>query len=492
MIRIFILAAAGLAAAACTDNSPVAPEAAPDPIVAAGAGSPKTARVTNTDDAGPGSFRAAVLAANADASIKRIQFIGRAGTIALSSTVEFTGTQDLQIDGNRSTIDGGLLAGLEDPSLRATGGGDLSITTLTFRNAPGPGVDVEVPASSSGIRKYSLVNIDVIGNGGHGVVINDQTFPELAGDADATPPVPPNPDGSSASLHVTVTGSSFHNNGFGALDRDGLRINEGGEGHLIVKISLTKATNNGADGIELDERGEGNVDFEVFGSQFSGNGAFALGMPDPDLDDGIDVDESMGGHLIGKVILTSANDNYEEGFDFNENDAGDLRIDMSLVEASRNLEEGIDLEEDDDFAGGGDLITTMSGIVANGNAGGDAGVKIREKGVGDLDARLTTVQAGGNETRGIQLREDAGGSMVAELRLIRTDDNAGIGIDFDENGTGGLSASVKNSGSRNNDGFGVRADDQGADGASTLVLTNVTLTGNIDGPSGGGGVTITP
>ncbi len=75
------------------------------------------------------------------------------------------------------------------------------------------------------------------------------------------------------------------------------------------------------------------------------------------------------------MILTPANDNYEEGFDFNENNAGDMRIDFSLSEASRNREEGIDLEEDDDFAGGGELVTTMIGVKANGNRAGDAGVK---------------------------------------------------------------------------------------------------------------------
>ena len=106
-------------------------------------------------------------------------------------------------------------------------------------------------------------------------------------------------------------------------------------------------------------------------SQVTGNGRF-----DPtDLDDGFDIDESDDGSIVGIVFLSSANNNYEEGFDFNENHAGDLRVDMRQVEASGNGEEGIDYEEDDDFAGGGDLVTTMVHVTANRNGaiGGDAG-----------------------------------------------------------------------------------------------------------------------
>ncbi len=64
--------------------------------------------------------------------------------------------------------------------------------------------------------------------------------------------------------------------------------------------------------------------------------------------------------------------------------AGDLRVDMTLVEAIGNLEEGIEYEEGDDFAGGGDIVATLTGVKTrdNGEADGDAGLKLREKGVG--------------------------------------------------------------------------------------------------------------
>ena len=91
----------------------------------------------------------------------------------------------------------------------------------------------------------------------------------------------------------------------------------------------------------------------------------------------MDVDESNDGHVIGRVTNSIASDNFEEGWDFNENDAGDFLVDMTNAEASRNLEEVVDFEEDDDFPGGGDLVTTLVGVTADENEGGDAGIKIR-------------------------------------------------------------------------------------------------------------------
>ena len=69
------------------------------------------------------------------------------------------------------------------------------------------------------------------------------------------------------------------------------------------------------------------------------------------------------------------------------------------------------MEEDDDFAGGGDLTATLVGIKADGNgAGGDAELKIREKGLGDLTAMVRNAQTNGNLTDGINIREDADGN----------------------------------------------------------------------------------
>ena len=63
-----------------------------------------TALVSNTADAGAGSFRAAVEAANSDPAITSIRFRRDLGTIELQSTVTYTGTQALTIDGRGTEI----------------------------------------------------------------------------------------------------------------------------------------------------------------------------------------------------------------------------------------------------------------------------------------------------------------------------------------------------------------------------------------------------
>ncbi len=483
MSRLAILALSCVVAAACSDASSVAPLTPSD--ASAASSHDRAVRVINYNNDGPGSFRAAIAKANENPSVGRIEFPFRSGVVQLSEPVVYTGAQSLTIEGFRATLDGSGLTGTGG-AFQSVGGGDLSVNGLTVRNAPDAGIEVNIPSDATGLKKVTLIGVEITGNDGHGVVINDQTFPEEAGDADANPPIPPNPAGSAASLKVVVFGAKFDGNGFGASDRDGLRINEGGDGDLFVSISLSHASNNGADGIELDERGAGTVQFDLVGSQLSGNGSL-----DPsDFDDGIDVDEAGAGDLVGRIAVTSANDNFEEGFDLNENDAGDFRVTMTLVEASRNREEGIDFEEDDDFAGGGDLVTTLTGIKANGNAAGDAGLKIREKGDGNLDATVTGLEASDNLTSGVQVREDAAGNLVAVIRHAVVNHNANHGIDFDENAAGNLTATVAQSSSTNNTGFGVRADNAGA-GVGTLLLEGVTLTGNGSGPVGGGGVTVT-
>jgi hypothetical protein len=441
-----------------------------------GATPPSTVYVSNSNDSGPGSFRAAILQANLNPAIARVVFRRWVSTILLQSTIWFTGPQNLTIDGNRATLDGTNAGG---PAFFMDHGDDLTVSDLTVRNAPAEGIKVEVPGGATGTIRVLLLNVDIIDNDGHGVLVNDQVDPTDAANA----------SGSAASVAVSVFGTRFIRNGYTALmsDLDGLRVNEGGEGDLSITIMHSSAEDNGADGIETDERGAGDVRVDMFNSHVTGNGPH-----DPaDLDDGFDIDEAGDGSIVGKIVHSSANNNYEEGFDFNENDAGDLRVDMVLVEANGNREEGIDYEEDDDFAGGGDLVTTMFGVRANGNGvdGGDAGLKIREKGAGNLDVTLKGVETSNNLIGGTSIREDADGNLVASMTKATSLANTGHGIDFDENTTGtdvtgDLTATVTTSNSSNNGGAGVRADEQST-GVGSLILTTVTLNANVGGATAG-------
>lgn len=476
MKRLIALSLSAVALAACSpDAAPFGPNAGlrstADSPLSVGSGS--TVIVTHGYASGKGSFSDAVARANADAKITRIEIKPANLTVRLAASVTYTGAQPLTISGKRSTIDASAVAG---SALIANGGADLTLEDLTIRDASGEGLEMQVPTTAAGTITVVLRDFTAIGNDGHGVLINDQEQTET------TDGVQPNGNGSAAALVVRVENVRFAENGYSVSDRDGLRVNEGGEGDLTFTAVNARSEDNAADGIELDERGNGSVLIDVRDTQILRNGKF-----DPeDLDDGFDIDEYDAGSISGTMIRTKANDNYEEGLDFNENNAGDLRVDLSEVEASRNREEGIDYEEDDDFAGGGDLVTTMVDIIANGNGadGGDAGLKIREKGVGDLEANVTRVQTSENVIGGISVREDAAGALRSTIVSANSFGNTGNGIDFDENSTGDLTATVNASSSTNNGGVGVRGD-EASDGVGSLTLTGVTISGNVGGNTSG-------
>ncbi len=462
------------------------------------AASPDTVFVVNAKDSGPGSFRSAILLANDDPTISRVQFLGRVSTIFLTQKVEFAGGQDLSIVGNGATLDGSKAGG--DPAFVASGGGNLAVSSLKVRNSLAEGIVVQVPPSATGTIRVSLINLDIVNNLGHGVLVNDQE------DSSTTDAVQPDPDGSAATVDVSVLNCRFIHNGYSVTDRDGLRVNEGGAGDLIITVKHTLAQENGADGIEIDERGAGDVRVDMFGTRLIGNGPF-----DPlDLDDGFDIDEYNDGSILGTVVLSQANHNHEEGFDFNENNAGDLRVNMQFVEATGNGEEGIDLEEDDDFGedgdpngGGGDLVAVMSNIVTIGNGNGaDGALKIREKETGDLDVTLTNILSVNNFGSGIFARESQTGSSVVRIVRALVSGNkisdlgedgfaGGHGIELLESGGGDLTGTVSSSNSAANEGFGVFGDETGA-GAGAVTLSGVTFVGAPNGAGDTGGNAILP
>jgi hypothetical protein len=326
--------------------------------------------VTSAADGGPGSFRAAIARANADPAVTRVVFTGRARTVALAATVEFTGAQDLVLDGNGAALDAPASAPAGVPRL---GGGDLAVMALTVRQAPAEGLTVE-GAAATGVIRVWLSGVDILDNKGHGVLVNDQV------DSTTTDGVQPNGAGSAASVAVAVWNSRFLRNGFSVSDRDGLRVNEGGDGDLWIAARHVTADGNAADGIEVDERGAGDVRVDMFGAHHRQR-AF-----DPaDLDDGFDIDDTTRAASSAASRSRRSATTTKKASTSTRTTAATCAVDLWLVDASGNREEGIDYEEDDDFAGGGDLVATMIGVRANGNGvdDGDAGLKIREKGLGE-------------------------------------------------------------------------------------------------------------
>jgi hypothetical protein len=466
----FLLVGGIVLVAACAE-SPTSVIAPPVDGAARAVGAAIVVHVTSNADAGPGSLRQALLDAGGDPAIGVVHVTKGLGTIAIAQPLVFTGAQALTLRGSDATIDG-LALGAGESALVATGGASLDIRELTVQNAPGSGILVDVPAGASGTISFSLSGSHIRDNGKHGVIVNDQT--EYFKDPNSTLP-----DGSDASLLVLVQGSEFDGNGNGEIDQDGLRVNEGGIGSITATIRGSIFRRSGADGLELDERGDGDAIFTVERTQLVSNGAFSTVDPD----DGIDVDESGNGHIVARFTDVVASDNSEQGVDLNENDAGDLEVFMTRVEASRNAEEGIEFEEDDDVAGGGDLRARLlwTTTIGNGAGGGDAGLKLREKDVGNLSAEIINAVSSTNVgLQGILVREDADGSMDATITSATTTGNGSDGIKLDENGNGNLSVRVIGSTSSNNAGAGIDAEQQ-ASGAGTLRVRSLIGGGNADG-----------
>jgi hypothetical protein len=460
-------------AAACTDNAetPLEPTAA---LSSLGAG----VRVTTRADDGPGSFRQAVLHANSDPSIGTIRFDQGLGPIKLVQPVIYSGDQALVIRGEGARLDGSGLPA-DGSALVTEGGGALTITELTVARAPGNGITIKVPDQATGVFKVRLHEVTIRENGLHGILINDQA--EYFID-----PLAVSEAGSAASLLVEVSDSRFERNGFAVIDSDGLRINEGGEGTLEADIRGSRFADNGADGLELDERAAGDAKFALRHTALAGNGSFTS----EDFDDGIDVDEGGDGDLIGRFNHVVANRNFEQGVDLNENGVGDLRVSMADVSAAENSEEGIEFEEDDDVAGGGDIQAELVRVTArrNGGAGGDAGLKLREKGDGNLVARLVDAVSLGNRlvsgddpVSGILLREDEEGNLTAELVRAIARRNGGDGIALEENEGGNLTGQIRRSTASSNDGAGASLA-QEPTGAGQVTFSSFTAPGNDGGP----------
>lgn len=459
MRRTTALLLAVLATAACSDAATAPPTTNGSVGAAIVDGD---VMVTNSNDAGAGSFRDAIEQANSDASIASIAFLPDVNTIALQSGIVFSGTQNLTINANHATLDAAA-AGAGVSAFVATGGGDLAVIGLTVRNAGGQGVEIQVPVGAMGTVRVTLNDVHISGNAGHGFLVDDQV------------------NNSDATVDVTVTDSRFIGNGYSVSDRDGIRVNEGGVGSIMFVSWNSLVDDNAADGIELDETGAGDVTIDVRKTTITRNGIF-----DPaDLDDGFDIDEAGDGHILGQVTNSSANHNYEEGLDFNENDAGDLRVDLTDVEANYNREEGIDLEEDDDFAGGGDLVTRMNRVTTHGNGvdGGDGGIKIREKGVGDLDVEITNAIASRNSDAGIHARETEAGDARVTIEKAVTNGNAGNGIEIRESSSGSVThATFTDITTSGNGTFGLSVDNGIAN------ISGVKGGANGSGLTGGGAI----
>ena len=84
--------------------------------------------------------------------------------------LDFLEAASVPRDAWHATIDGANAGGT---AFRTTSGADLTLAGLTFRNAPGEGVRVDVPAGATGTIHITLHDVDIVNHLGHGGLVNE-------------------------------------------------------------------------------------------------------------------------------------------------------------------------------------------------------------------------------------------------------------------------------------------------------------------------------
>ena len=393
--------------------------------------------VTSSADDGAGSFRAAVEQANQDPSVSAIVFDARLSAIQLTEAITYTGPQALRIDGRVVNIQPVAAGQGQFDLFRSTGGADLTLSQLTFRDGA-KGVVVDVPLDATGDVSVKLDRVTIKDNGLFGLhVIDLKEVPPDDPDAD------PTEIGSDASMSLVVLDSQITGNGTAAHDQDGIRVDERDAGGIRVQIANSRLTATAHEGIELDEGGQGGVELSVLNSTFNGNGFVSSGDPDdPDFDDGINVDEAGQGSVTAVIVASTVSGNFDEGIDLNEGDEGDLNMLLINVQADGNTDEGIALEE-----------------------AGDGGIR----------AALFAVRARNNGADGVQFEEFDAGDLTVDIAVSQFDDNGGYGIYASQAETGNGSIRLRGvSLRRNADGpfnTTIENDDTGEEEDSGVVVT---------------------
>lgn len=442
--------------------------------------------VWNPGDSGFGTFRWAVEQANYNSSINLI-VLKNSVPITLYSTVEYWGSQNLTIQGDRAlsyravqgTGGGQVSVSTECSLFESTGGADLTFYQVTFQNTDCSAI--EVYADSDDGEVIVTLNKTIIRDiGGHGLYMSE------GGDG-------------SASWNLKMTNSRVENTGL--FGYDAVHVSEYDIGDIIAAISGTAIVDNGGDGLELDEEDSGNIQLTASNSIFNNNDDFgseslaasATGSDDVEVDegddgdvsstgdvgtadhsgaDGIDIDESGDGNVSATLTNVQASGNGEEGLDLDEDDNGNMSLTASGVTADDNDNEGIEAEE----TGNGNFVVKLTTVQTSNN--GDEGVDIEERDDGNLDFQASGSSSNMNGDDGYELHEHDNGNFDATFSNVIANANDDDGFDLEEWGDGSFMAALYNCTATFNGDEAVEADADGETG--TIIFNSSTLIGGID------------
>ncbi|MBJ7538549.1 hypothetical protein [Marinomonas transparens] len=345
------------------------------------------------------SLTMAINKANMDSSISSIVFKKNV-KISLTSPVVYTGKQTLSIEGNGAVLNGeqsGTSAEFydakekittvrtDDGTLMFNTAADININNLSVVKSHTRGIVITIPADAQGDDIHvSLNNVKVEDSALYGLHLDDNLNELDDGDL-----------GSAIGIDLKINNSHFINNGTGAIDFDGIRVDERGAGSITSEINNTVIYGNGGDGIELDEAGAGDVVAMMNNVSVINNGAYN----EADLDDGFDIDEGDDGDLVVVLNNLEIKNNRDEGLDFDEAGAGNINATITNVTATYTDDEGIKLDEED----AGDLNVSLSNIITTN--GGDDGIQFTELGKGKVNAKLDNVRSTDNKKAGVKIEQ---------------------------------------------------------------------------------------
>jgi len=433
--------------------------------------------VTSAADAGPGSLRAALIAA---ADSTGPIFVVTDEDIDAESTLTYVGRQPLAIHGNGQTIK----MSANTTILAVTEGADLTVTDLKFAGpggfsitnrgdnsgSAGKGIFVDVRDDQTGVVHIVLEDVTISDVAYHGVHVSDCDLADDCGGGSGG-----GGDGAPASIVVQLANVKIRNVGTGTFDADGIRVDERGNGDIHFSASGSTFRDVGADGVELDEGDAGDVFATVIANHFLDNGSYC----DPEVLSPALPSEPEGEFEDGELSETDVPANVAGSADDRCFEREILIYDTGFVESYQiaiDLDDGIDIDE----AGEGDLRLVMVDSEIRGNL--DEGVDLDEEDAGNAFVSYIRTMAEKNTDDGFRVSESGPGDIIGTVYAVTAMDNGGYGIRFDQDGAGDVSVNVyKTETSDNDDGddTGLRVGQTGA-GTGTLTVNDSNLKDGID------------
>ncbi len=428
--------------------------------------------VTNGDDSGEGSLRAALELASSNPAALPIIVSSSVTDIQLSTTLDYTGERPLVLFGsgqavnmpfNQTILQSSTGASMRISGLDFIGPGGFDINNRGDLNGEvaGKGIFIDVADEQVAAVQLVLNDVTVQGVANHGIHVSDCNLADDCGGGGGGAG-----EGSAASIVIALSGVTVADAGNGRFDADGLRVDERGIGNVTYRIFNSTFVDVGADGIELDEGQDGSVTGEVAATAFIDNGAYCdpalleaylpvpdeaefeegeatdddipgpvTGSPDDrcferevsyydsgavesyefgiDVDDAFDIDEAGMGSIKSAVVAAEIVGNYDEGLDFDEEDQGNIILIVDSISGENNTDDAVKLSEKG--MGGVTAIVSSSDIFDNDGKG----LVFEEADAGNLDGLVFFSELTGNddgETQIEAVQEDAGtGTLVIEL-----------------------------------------------------------------------------